>query len=69
MKTAGFVLLVVVGLFVDPLLLVWWVSTVHDWWPLVPLMSYGQAFALTFVGLVSLCVVVLAYVLASMLLD
>ena len=69
MKVVGFLLLVAVGLVLDPLLMMWTVSTVHDWWPLVPLMSFGQAFAITFVALVSLCAAVVAYVVASALLD
>lgn len=69
MRVVGFLLMVAVGLILDPLLMMWTVSTVHDWWPLVPLMSFGQAFAITFVTLVSLCAAVLAYLLASKLLD
>lgn len=67
MRAVVFVALVVVGLVVDPLLLMWLVSTVHDWWPLVPVMSYGQAFGLTFVGTVCVWAAVAAYLAAAVL--
>ena len=69
MRVLGFALLIGAALFGDAALVEWLVFVVHGWWPLVPLMSYGQALGVSFVVLVSAFCAVLVYLLGTLLLD
>lgn len=48
MKIFGIIAIVTTGWFSTGLFLMWAMQAVHNWWPLVPGMSYAVALKITF---------------------
>jgi len=53
------------GWCAESLTLMWVASAIHDWWALVPLMDFGQAFSVS----VALSAVITVWVFADKLID
>lgn len=53
------------GWCAEALTLMWVAVAVHDWWPMVPLMDFGQAFGVV----VTLSSVIMVWVFADKLID